>query len=176
MTKARDDLSTDYVKAIFDYDEESGILRWEHRADMPPQWNGKFPGRIAGTVNDRGYVLVAIYGKDYRAHRIIWAIKTGRWPEHEIDHENTVKSDNRWFNLRQATHAQNNCNKGPQSNNKSGYKGVSWCRIIKAWVASIRHHGVTTKLGYRDDPEDAHELYKTAAIEMHGEFHNPGGL
>jgi hypothetical protein len=175
VTKARDDFPAHELPGLFSYKEDTGELIYKPRPDQRPQWNRKFAGKIAGTINDRGYVIICIYGKDFRAHRIIWAIKTGEWPDFEVDHENLVKSDNRWGNLRHATHSQNNCNKGAQSNNKSGYKGVSWCKVMKAWVASIRFAGVTTKIGYRGDPAEAHELYRAEALRLHGDFSNTGG-
>lgn len=45
-------------------------------------------------------------------------------------------------------------------NNKSGYKGVSWHKGVKKWVAQIRIGGKKLHLGYFDTPELAHESYK----------------
>lgn len=174
MTKARDDLSVEYVQAAFDYNPLTGDLTWKVRADMAPQWNRKFPGRKAGTVNDRGYVIVAIYKKDFRAHRLIWVMMTGEWPQHEVDHENLIKSDNRWSNLRVATHVQNCRNRPKQSNNKSGFKGVSYCKLTKSWVAGIGVGRRRIVLGRAETPEKAFAFYKNALPKIHGDFSNAG--
>jgi hypothetical protein len=81
-------------------------LRWnaEHagkRAEGPDA--GYWVGHL--TINNRKRIL--------RAHRVAWALSTGRWPPDLIDHINRVKRDNRLANLREATHAQNLQNKSP---------------------------------------------------------------
>jgi hypothetical protein len=174
MTKARDDLPVEYLRSALAYDPDTGSLTWKERPDMAVQWNAKFAGREAGTVNDRGYVVVAIYQRDYRAHRIAWALTTGAWPDGEIDHANLVKSDNRWSNLRVSTHAQNNQNKPQQANNTSGYKGVSYCRMTASWIARMKIGAKYVVLGRAADPEQAHALYRSAANEHRGKFSNVG--
>lgn len=174
MTKARDDLPVEYVRSALDYDPETGFLTWKFRADRAPQWNGKFVGRRAGTINDRGYVVVTINGPDFRGHRLAWAIMTGEWPDGEIDHENLIKSDNRWCNLRLATHAQNNHNKLAQWNNTSGFKGVSYSKTMKSWVARIMIDGRYKVLGYTSTPDAAHHLYATASDLHRNVFSNVG--
>lgn len=172
MTKARDDLPVAYVREALDYDPATGLLVWKVRSDMAPQWNGKFAGKIAGTINDRGYVVISINNKDFRAHRIAWAIVTGEWPKDEIDHKNLVKSENWWDNLRPSTHVQNNQNKPAQSNSQSGFKGVSWCKITKTYVVRMRVGKSYPILGRAATPEAAHAIYIEAATKHRGEFAN----
>lgn len=170
MTKPNDRLAVAVVRAALDYDEAAGTFRWKHRASATAQWNGKFSGRPAGTINDRGYLIICLDGVDCRAHRLAWAIKTGQWPEGEIDHRDQNKANNRWDNLRPATHAQNNYNKGPQSNNKSGFKGVSYSRTARQWVAMIMANGEHIVVGKAPTAEEASVLYEDAARKYHGEF------
>ena len=66
-----------------------------------------------------------------RAHRVIWAMMTGRWPDDEIDHRDRDPANNRWENLREATHSLNMLNRDEPSTNTSGVKGVS--RYRKGW-------------------------------------------
>jgi hypothetical protein len=61
----------------------------------------------------------------YLGHRLAWLYMVGVWPDDEIDHWNRDPSDNRFTNLRDATHAKNGFNSGKRSNNSSGRKGVS---------------------------------------------------
>lgn len=92
----------------------------------------------------------------------------------EIDHENTDSLDNREENLREASSSNNSMNRGMSSRNTSGYKGVSWHKINKKYVAYIRVNEKSLFLGYYDDPKEAHEAYKKAAVEHFGEFANFG--
>jgi hypothetical protein len=54
----------------------------------------------------------------------------GRWPEHDIDHRNGVRDDNRLENLREATNAQNTQNHGRPRTNPTDYHGVSFDKAV----------------------------------------------
>ncbi len=88
----------------------------------------------------------------------------------EVDHRNGNGLDNRRFNLREATHAQNMRNQKLNRNNKSGFKGVSYKRSHRKWRACISMHGKTIELGYHDTPEIAYTAYCAGATKYHGEF------
>ena len=79
-------------------------------------------GRSRCLIPD-GYVAVALTylgeQRKYRARRIAFAMTCGRWPRHEIDHKNGVRSDNRITNLREATDLQNAQNAGKRVDNIS---------------------------------------------------------
>lgn len=64
-------------------------------------------------------------------------------PKHlVVDHINHDPLDNRRSNLRILTNAQNCQNKnGLNRNNKTGVRGVSWCKSLGAWRVSIRRDG-----------------------------------
>jgi hypothetical protein len=87
-----------------------------------------------------------------------------------VDHINSDTLDNRRENLRVATQSQNQSNRGKQSNNTSGFKGVCWSSSSKKWLAAIRVNGKRYHLGLANTPEEAHELYKKACLEFFGEF------
>ncbi len=84
------------------------------------------------------------------------------------DHINGNGLDNRRCNLRPATASQNRCNRGKQSNNTSGYKGVCWDR--KKWRAYIGVNGKRIHLGLFDNIKDAARAYNEAALKYHKEF------
>jgi hypothetical protein len=86
------------------------------------------------------------------------------------EHRNMDSLDNRDENLRIATVSQNNCNRRAQRNNKSGFKGVSWCNRDKKWIAHISISGKQIHLGMFDNPELAFAAYCAAAQQLHGEF------
>src|SRR5215467_12123212 len=85
------------------------------------------PRRI-GTVQFFGKrrdpaVTLTLKGKDgkwrkYYAHILAWLWMTGEWPREEIDHIHNDPTDNRWKELREATHTENNRNKDFRGRNK----------------------------------------------------------
>ncbi len=90
----------------------------------------------------------------------------------QIDHINHNGLDNRKCNLRICTGSQNNWNGRLHKNNTSGFKGVSWKKQSKKWVAQIRKHNHDTHLGYYFCIIKAAKAYDKAAIKLFGEFAN----
>lgn len=91
-------------------------------------------------------------------------------PAEIVDHRDLCGLNNRKYNLRIATHAQNLCNRGPDGKNTSGFKGVSFMKSKRKWYASINIGGKRHFLGYRNAPEECAVLYDAAAKIHHGEF------
>ncbi len=90
-----------YLRTIFRYDPETGGLYWQ---------NPTHARCTKGAIKPRkdGYVWVCLDGRNYAAHRVIWAMQTGDIPqEMEVDHINHIRSDNRWANLQLLTPADN---------------------------------------------------------------------
>lgn len=77
-------------------------------------------------------------------------------------------------NLRMATTSQNTMNSRMPITNTSGYKGVTWHKGEKKWVAQIKINGKLIQMGYFNTPELAHEAYCRKADELFGEFANYG--
>lgn len=95
-------------------------------------------------------------------HRIIMAAPNGI----VIDHINLNKLDNREANLRYATIAENNRNRGPRPGKK--YKGIN--KYPDRWTATIGMNGSFLRLGSFKTEREAVEAYNAAAIKYHGEF------
>jgi len=88
-----------------------------------------------------------------------------------VDHINHNGLDNRKANLRPATRAQNNYNRQRQRNKTSTeYKGISWRKDRKKWVAEIRVDYKGICLGYFDDEIGAARAYDSAARIFQGEY------
>lgn len=179
MAKCQD-ISADLARQLFDYDPKTGILRWKPRMpDMfeptPKQtalhrcknWNVRFAGKMAGCPDGQGYLRVAIFNKFYRVQRIAWAIMTGEWPPFDVDHENGIRVDNRWKNIRKATRRQNCQNLSQKPRHGSPYVGVTWKSRIGKWAARITNDYKEIYLGVFDTPEAAHEAYKAAKARLH---------
>lgn len=61
-----------------------------------------------GSLGSRGYLSVYLNGHGRNAARIVWEVFRGEIPDDkEIDHINTIPSDNRLENLRVVTHREN---------------------------------------------------------------------
>src|SRR6476646_2701107 len=138
--------SIERLRELFSYDPRTGILT--RRIAM-----GKASvGTPVGTKKDYGRLVVSADGKILKVHRIVWAMVYGSWPN-EIDHINGDPSDNRICNLREASRSQQMHNTKRPATNKSGYKGVSFCRETQRWQAHIRAKGRSIRLGRFDSPE-----------------------
>lgn len=170
MVQKNSGLTELYLRSILDYDPEAGIFRWKYRADMRPQWNIRYAGKVAGSKGQRGRIEIRIDGKSYLAHRLAWLFMTGHWPENEIDHKDIDPSNNTFSNIREATRRQNAANKKPYPQNTSGYMGVTFSRSSRKWMAMIKIDGKTTYLGVYKNIEDAANAYMEAAEKVHGAF------
>jgi hypothetical protein len=155
-------LTHERLLAALQYDPQTGIFRWKIRTSIRVM-----VGQQAGSIV-KGYVEIGLDGVHYQAHRLAWFYMTGEWPALQVDHKDTNRANNAWFNLREATHGQNVTNSGPRRNNRTGLKGVT--PFNGRWHARIMHDGALHLLGYFDSPEAAHAAYARKAHELHGEF------
>lgn len=113
---------------------------------------------------ERGEKGIAI-----RMHREV-AIRMGIDTSQNIDHKDGNILNNQRENLRSATKSQNQANSKIRKDNSSGYKGVSFYRNYRKWVAQIRVKGRNMILGYFSTPEEAALTYDKAARKFFGEF------
>ena len=164
------ELTADTVRALLVYDTSTGVFVWRHNADRSIQWNARYAGKLAGASDVKGYQVITIDRKAYKAHRLAYLYVYGRFPHNDIDHANGNKSDNRIENLREATRSQNCANKGLVCTNTSGVKGVSWKRQLRKWCASIKVNRTAIHLGYFNDQNAAQAAYAKAAKEYFGSF------
>lgn len=162
-------MTQDKLKQILKYDPDTGIFTWLETN------NKDLIGKEAGYINDAGYRVITIKGKQQRAHRLAWFYMTGVKPRRIVDHKDNDRLNNKWENLRLANTKQNRCNTVLASNNTSGYKGVYWSNPRQKWVATINFNYKRRHLGYYDCPKAAHIAYVKAAKKLHGAFANFGG-
>lgn len=174
--------TAEYLRSIIDYNPETGIFTWLRRApatfnpkqiraeSVANRWNARFAGKHPKSFDQQGYRHVVINRRKYKAHRLAWLYMTGEWPPEHIDHVDMNPKNNTFANLRLATHAENQRNRGKSNTNKSGFKGVSWDKLCRKWRAQITVRGKHTYLGIFDDPADAHNAYSVAAALHYGEF------
>ncbi len=159
-------LTQAYLKECLSYDPETGVFTWlvrpRHHFDSDAAMNvtnGKFAGKIAGSLNDSGYVVINTAAFPRRAHRLAFLYMTGKYPEY-TDHINHMRTDNRWCNLRDVSMATNNKNISLRKTNTAGYPGVTWHAETRKWRARFNK----IHLGLFSLVEDAIAARKTAEI------------
>lgn len=151
------------LKQLFHYDPETGVFirRVTH--------GNQVKGKIAGSMN-HGYICIGVDMDEYPAHRLAWLYMTGEWPEYQLDHADYDRSNNRFANLREATHSENGHNRGANKNCLSSLKGVHWDKRRNKWYVRIMNNHKNNWLGYFEDKYQAALEYDKAAIKLHGEF------
>ena len=90
-------------------------------------------GEEAGSLTPSGYLQVGIDKRDYRVHRIIWALTHKRDPGPAIvDHADRNKLNNHPSNLRLLNKPLNALNAKPRRDEP---KGVYWHERDQRWMA-----------------------------------------
>ncbi len=159
------DLTHARLLECLSYDADTGVFRYRISRHYLQE-----VGAVAGCDDGRGYLQIRIDGAKYWAHRLAWFYVRGDWPHEDIDHVDGDHGNNRITNLRPATDCQNLQNRGKQSNNTSGLKGVTWHKGAQKWLAQIRARGEQHYLGLFEDRDQASATYVAKAKELHGAF------
>ena len=167
----------DFLAECFAYNPETGEMTWRKRPERhfaSPRaavaWNAKMAGRPAGRLSKFGYLQAQVTGPEgaqtMYLHRVAFVLMGADEPEC-VDHVNMDKADNRWANLRAATHQQNKRNVGPKTNR---LKGTYYDKARGKFVAVATVSGKTKNLGRYDTEVEAHEAYCAYVKPIYGEF------
>lgn len=114
------------------------------------------------------YRIVKVLEKSTGLHRIVYSLAVGEIPEGmEIDHIDKDISNNRPCNLRLVTKSENAQNRGTRSDNKAGYRGVSFDKPTGKYRVEIKVDGVQIRLGRHFPLEKAIEVRKAAELKYH---------
>jgi hypothetical protein len=116
--------------------------------------------------NKTFYAVRGDKNNSYLMHRFIF-----NYPKKlVIDHKNFNGLDNRKENLRVCSQQNNSRNTHLRKNNKSGFKGVCWFKLLNKWRATININHKQETLGYFTNVLEAALSYDKAARKYFGEF------
>lgn len=170
-------LAAEELRELLDYNPDNGDLRWKERdpkwfdahgedaAHVTDIWNVRFAGKMAGSISPRGYRRLCIFNRMIPAHRAIWCMTKGNWPDAHIDHINGIRSDNRLCNLRDVPRSLNQRNLSKMSTNSSGVTGVYKCKDTGLWRARFRHDEKHVHLGRFASLDDAAAALRAKRVE-----------
>ena len=163
------ELTQEYLREQLHYEQDDGTFKWN--VSNSPRVK---VGDVAGTVNNKGYRIIRINGKDYKAHRLAFLYMTGEFPPEQIDHINHKRDDNCFINLRLASNQENHKNRKMSVRNKSGFNGVYWHKHANKWLANININGKKKYLGLFKDLNEAINARKDANKKY--KFHTNHGV
>ena len=136
------------LKKLYHYDPETGHFTRKF------QVRGSKCGRRGDFVFSKGYRALLVGKKQILAHVCAYAYMNGEFPEHQIDHINGKRDDNRIINLREVSNRQNANNRRPKADGLP--HGVKKTRTGN-YAASITVNYKQYHLGTYDTIEEATE-------------------
>lgn len=141
------DITASQLFELLRYSPTTGKLYWRERsvsvftdgvrqsaASKAATWNKKHAEKPALTaIGSHGYRCGDVLGFPVLAHRVILCMLLGHWPVMS-DHENGDRLNNTPDNLREIfSDSENSMNRAIQSNNRSGFHGISWDKGRLKW-------------------------------------------
>lgn len=146
------------VRKELRYDKRTGLF-YIRKTGKPTGWPHKCRAGV--------YIRLRVGGVRVFAHTLAHFYCTGEWAPF-VDHKDRNTTNNRWRNLRAATHVQNQFNRKVYRTSKSGHKGVR--RVGKRWNAGIWIDGRRKSLGTFTTLRAAKAAYAAAALIHQGDF------
>lgn len=146
------------------YDPATGVFTW-----IAPRATNVKHGQIAGSLRCDGYVNINLYEQRFSAHRLAWFVTYGEWPQGQLDHIDSCRSNNAISNLRILGHAAN-VQRGKRTvPNKTGFRGVSYEDNGKwpHYRANIEVNGRRIRVGSFKTAEEASAAYEAAKLKYH---------
>jgi hypothetical protein len=113
------------------------------------------------------YAITRTHGTNIIMHRLILNAPDSL----VIDHADHNGLNNRKSNIRVCSQSQNCMNKKVQSNNTSGYRGVSFHKTKNKYQATIMVNRKQVYLGTFNTALEASEAYQIAAKKLFGKFY-----
>ncbi len=144
--------------AIVDDEDYEWLMQWKWYCEKHN--NGFRAGRTA-TAKEKPYGPKGIL-----MHRLIMGAQKGQL----VDHRNHNGLDNRHNNMRLCNSSQNCANRRKNRNCSSKYKGITWSKRKRKWIAQITHNYKNNNLGEFAVEIEAAKAYDQKAKELFGDF------
>ena len=137
-----------YIKQHFHY--SNGVLTRDDRKNSN------------GSLDKDGYLIIKVKEKQFKAHRIVWLLHYGKFPEMELDHINHNRTDNRIENLREVDRQGNIDNIRLSPSPQTGYVGIYCDNVTKGLKAkyTFRYKGKTYRFRNLEDAVKEKECLK----------------
>ena len=175
-SKLWDEETQRIIRERYRHDDEGILYHLKNSRAGGKNYEGKFykAGDKVKTFKSQDHLQIAIVMDNGRVlkpyvHRVVWFLEHGTQPE-IIDHIDRNPLNNAPRNLRESDAKKNACNVGKYKNKASKYKGVSWHKHTKKWVARIRNNDKLISLGYYVNEEDVARAYDKAVDLYFGEY------
>lgn len=139
------------------YGKEKGVLKID---------KGDLEEMIGRSIFLMSTGYVSIYPGNVGLHRLFMNAKKNE----VVDHINGNRVDNRKSNLRIVDRSKNGVNRARHSNNKTGHRGVFYCKNIGKYNAYITINWKRKNLGYYKNIEDAINARLEDEKKYYGEY------
>lgn len=147
-----DDDIREYLK--LDDTSPSGLVWAKRKVGLPVMVGSP----ALASLHKSGYYTGGISGRRLLAHRVVFFLANGYWPEN-VDHIDGVRTNNNPSNLRAVSRVEN-------CHNRRTAKGYSYHKRSKTWNAYIQYGGRLHYLG-QFETEDAARATYLAAKKIH---------
>lgn len=154
-------ISSHRLREVVHYDHQTGQFTWIKTLSARA-----VAGKPAGTINQRGYLVITIDRKRLFAHRLAWLYHYGSRPSGVIDHIDGDLLNNAISNLRDVEQSQNTKNNKVSKNNTSGYPGVYLDKKSGSWYSQIWSDWKCLSLGSYRTKEEAIAARKSAEAKL----------
>lgn len=154
-TRARPVIKKDFAEFYYYCETSKSGLRFKKDGLSSSSKGRHLATDEAGTKLSTGYYSVSLNGKNYFAHRVVWALINGDIDKEIIDHKDKNRSNNKIENLRVVTSSVNGKNSSLKRHNKTGFIGVTFLKKHNIYTATWstdemkqeRKHFSATKYG-----------------------------
>ena len=158
----QEDLSHDELTKLLDYNQETGIFVWKSGVKR------NLLNRQAGCRRKKDdCVVIGLKKNQYLAHHLAWFFVYKSWPQHEIDHIDQDRSNNKIANLRDVDHRTNCQNYRKATKNNKTSKLLGACYRNGRYYSRIRVGNKRLTIGTFDTAEEAHQAYIVAKRQHH---------
>lgn len=163
----RKSLSQEELKAVLNYDAETGEFKW--RPDAVSGRHAK-ASREIGTIDPAGRGrFISINRFNYASHRLAWLYVHGKWPNGNLIPLNGDYLDARIENLKEISASESARRNRGVARGSSGYRGVSLDKRRNKWIATIKINYRQMTVGRFDTKEEASAAYEKARLDAFGQ-------